>query len=147
MSVSLAFANYAFLKWRYKRKHVGVLITIKPFVFRSVNAVYCTFYMNHSICVSPLLLDVPTGTLASPRCQVAPASPVIAMAIWTYLYLAAVIQSQDSVCAAVKVMEAQAVTVAPKVTMEMPSQPKTANVSKQTNKKRCKTCRRSDWLL
>lgn len=103
--------------------------------------------MNHSICVSPLLLDVPMATLASPQCQVAPASPVIAMAIWTYLYLAAVMQSQDSVCAAVKVMEAQAVTVAPKVTMEMPSQPKTANVSKQTNKKRCETCRSSDWSL
>lgn len=36
--------------------------------------------------------------------QEAPASPVIAMATWTYPYQAAVIQSQASVCAVAKVM-------------------------------------------
>lgn len=84
---------------------------------------------------SPLLLDVPTDTTASPPCQGAPASPVIAMATWTYPYLTAVIQSQASVCAAIEVTVGQLATVALKVTMEMPSQPKTANVSKSTNRK------------
>lgn len=86
--------------------------------------------VSHCFCVSLLLLDVPMDTMASPPCQGDPASPVIAMATWTYPYLAAVIQSQASVCAAVKVMAAQLATVALKVTMGMPSQPKTANVSK-----------------
>lgn len=92
-------------------------------------------HQYHCFHVSPLLLDVPMDTTASPPCQEAPASPVIAMATWTYPYLAAVIQPQASVCAAVKVMEAQLATVALKVTMEMPSQPKTASVSKPTNRK------------
>lgn len=74
-------------------------------------------------------------TTASPLCQGVPASPVIAMATWTYPYLAAVIQSQASVCAVAKVMAAQLATVALKVTMEMPSQQKTASVSKPTNNK------------
>lgn len=91
--------------------------------------------VSHCFCVFLLLLDVPMDTTASPPCQGVPASPVIAMATWTYPYLAAVIQSQASVCAAVKVMVAQIATVALKVTLGMPSQPKTANVSKPSKRK------------
>lgn len=73
-------------------------------------------------------------TLASPLYRAAPASPVIATAIWTCHYLAAAIQSQASVFAAVKDTEAQAVAFVPKVTMGMPSLLKTANVSRQSEK-------------
>lgn len=89
----------------------------------------------HCFCVSPLPLDVPMGSTASPPFQVAPANPVIAMATWTYPYLTAVTRSQASACDAVKVMEGQLATVVPRVTMEMPSQPKTANVSEPTDRK------------
>lgn len=75
------------------------------------------------------------GSTASPPFQVAPANPVIAMATWTYPYLTAVTQSQASACAAVKVMVGQLATVVARVTMEMPLQPKTANVSEPTNEK------------
>lgn len=71
--------------------------------------------------------DVPTDITASPLCQEAPASPVIAMATWTYPCLVAVIQSQASVCAVAKVMVVRLATVALKVTMETPSQQETAN--------------------
>lgn len=72
-------------------------------------------------------------TTANPLYQEAPASPVIAMATWTYPYLAAVIQAQASVCAVAKGMVGQHATVVLMVTMEMLSQQKTANVSKPTN--------------
>lgn len=86
---------------------------------------------QHYHCLSLCcLLDVPMDITASPLCQEAPASPVIAMATWTYPYLAAVIQSQASVCAVAKVMAVGIATVALKVTMETPSQQETANVSK-----------------
>lgn len=62
--------------------------------------------MNRTFCVSPPCIDAPTATLASPLCRAAPASPVIATAIWTCPYLAAAIQSQASVSAAVKATEA-----------------------------------------
>lgn len=75
------------------------------------------------------------GSTASPPFQVAPANPVIAMATWTYPYLTAVTQSPASACAAVKVMEGQLATVVPRVTMEMPLQPKTADVSEPTDGK------------
>lgn len=87
--------------------------------------------MTGAFCVSPLRLDAPTATLASRLFRAAPASPVIATAIWTCPYLAAAIQSLASVSAAVKATEARAVAVAPKVTMETPSPPKTANVSRR----------------
>lgn len=73
------------------------------------------------------MTDVPTDITASPLCQEAPASPVIAMATWTYPCLVAVIQSQASVCAVAKVMVVRLATVALKVTMETPSQQETAN--------------------
>ncbi len=79
-----------------------------------------------SLCCLP---DVPMDTTASPLCQGVPAGPVIAMATWTYPYLAVVIQSQASVCTVVMVMAAQLVTVALRVTMEMRLQQKIANVS------------------
>lgn len=74
-------------------------------------------------------VDVPAATTASPPYQVGPASPVIAMATWICPYLAAVIQSQDSVCGVVRVTAASYATPARKVIMERQSQQKTANVS------------------
>lgn len=91
-----------------------------------------------AVCL-PIRLDAPMATLASPLYLAAPANPVIATGIWTCPYLAAVIQSQASVFAAVKATEAQAVAFAQKVTMEMPSLPKTANVSRQSEKKQQRT--------
>lgn len=98
---------------------------------------FCLHYVwtGFPVCL-PILLDVPTATLASPLYRAAPASPVTVTAIWTCPYLAAAIQSQASVFAAVKDTEARAVAFVPKVTMEMPSLPKTANVSRESEKTR-----------
>lgn len=70
---------------------------------------------------------VPMGTLGSPMCQGVPASCVTAMATSIYPSLAAVIQSQASVCAVAKVMVAHLATVVPMVTTETPSLQKTAS--------------------
>eukprot|EP00064_Thunnus_orientalis_P005404 superscaffoldBa00000528_g5418 len=86
---------------------------------------------------------VPTDITASPLCQEAPASPVIAMATWTYPCLVAVIQSQASVCAVAKVMVVRLATVALKVTMETPSQQETANPNCwwDAERQECMPCR------
>lgn len=75
------------------------------------------------------LLDVLTGTTASLQFQGAPVNLVTAMETWTSPFLAAVIQSQASVCAVAKATVAHLVRVALKVITEMPSQPGTVNVS------------------
>lgn len=92
---------------------------------------YTTSALSHFPASPCFPLDVPMDTSASHLCQGVPASPVIAMATWTYPYLAAVIQSLDSVCAVDRAMAAPIATVVLKGTTETPSQQKTASVSKQ----------------
>lgn len=94
---------------------------------------YTTSASSHFPMSHCFLLDVPMDTSASHLCQGVPASPVIAMATWTYPYLAAVIQSLASVCAVDRAMAAPIATVALKGTMETPSRQKAASVSKQTS--------------
>lgn len=70
------------------------------------------------------------ATMASPPCLEATAGSVIAMATWTYPYLTVVSQWQASAYAAVKDTVARTATSVLRVTMEMPLQPKTVNVSR-----------------
>lgn len=100
----------------------------------NVSSVLCTLCVTGLCFCLPIHIGAPMATLASPLCRAAPASAVIATAIWTCPYLAAAIQSQASVFTAVKATEEWAVAFAQKVTMEMPSLPKTVNVSRRNEK-------------
>lgn len=119
---------------------VGLLQTVSPAPARSIfpatiSVPPATWVKKGSCCAISVSLDtqdrdatdVPMDTSASHLCQGVPASPVIAMATWTYPYLAAVIQSLASVCAVDRAMAAPIATVALKGTMETPSRQKAAS--------------------